>query len=147
MIDEARRKDYTGPVAFVLADLYNLPFAAHSFEFVTLGFWFSHEPRQDYDRFFAMLKDLVTQGGLIWMIDNNPPAEGPEYRSVGLDEHGNNYRQRFLNSGREFAILKNYFDKSELIDIFSGDFQIESLIYNECYWSLVLRSSQSPCRI
>lgn len=146
MISEARKKQYGRAVDFVRADLYRLPFAAMAFDIVTLGFWFSHEPRQNYGPFFNMVKPLVRRGGLVWMIDNNPPAEGPMYRSVGVDEHGNNYRQRYLDSGQEFAILKNYFNRDQLRDIFSPYFTIESLIFNECYWSVVLRpeSSTSP---
>lgn len=139
MIEEAQKKKFECPVKFVRADLYQLPFAAGAFDIVTLGFWFSHEPKQGYDRFFELIKPLMSEAGLIWMIDNNPPAEGPKLRSVGRDEFGNNYKQRFLDSGEEFAILKNYFDADELEAVFSPHFGIESLIYNECYWLVVLR--------
>lgn len=139
MIAEARKKEYGRLPQFVRADLYRLPFAAGAFDVVTLGFWFSHEPKQDYDRFFELIKPLVKEGGLFWMIDNNPPAEGPKLQSVGQDEFGNNYKQRFLDSGEEFAILKNYFSADQLRKILSPHFEIESLIYNECYWSVVLK--------
>jgi len=139
MIAEARQKDYAQPVYFVLADLYRLPFANGTFDVVTLGFWFSHEPVQNYGPFLDELKSLAGEKGLIWMIDNNPPAEGPKYKSVGTDEFGNNYRQRYLDSGEEFAILKNYFAEDQLREIFSPQFEIESLIFNECYWSVVLK--------
>lgn len=138
MIAEARKKDYSRPVHFVRADLYRLPFGTAVFDIITLGFWFSHEPRQNYELFFRMLKEQAGKDGKIWMIDNNPPAEGPRYKSVGTDEHGNNYRQRFLNSGEEFAILKNYFDRAQLQELLSPHFEIESLIHNECYWSVVV---------
>lgn len=144
MIAEARRKKYVRQPDFVRADLYGPPFKGDTFDILTLGFWFSHEPRQNYAEFFPMLKTLVRREGLIWMIDNNPPAEGPRYRSVGTDDHGNNYRQRFLDSGEEFAILKNYFTSEELRKIFSPDFEIVSLIFNECYWSVVLKGKPAP---
>jgi len=142
MIVEARKKEYSQPVHFVRADLYRLPFAGGRFDIVTLGFWFSHEPVQNHGPFLDMLKSLAGDDGLVWMIDNNPPAEGPKYRSVGKDEFGNNYRQRFLDSGEEFAILKNYFTVSQLENILSPHFTIESLIYNECYWSVVLKGGR-----
>ncbi len=144
MLAEAGKKEYLCRPTFVRADLYRPPFEDGIFDVVSLGFWFSHEPKQNYSDFFRMLKPLVRPDGLIWMIDNNPPAEGPNYRSVGTDEHGNNYRQRFLDSGAEFAILKNYFTAQELKEIFSPEFHIESLIFNECYWSVVLRAKPAP---
>lgn len=143
MIAEARKKKYGQAPGFVRADLYRLPFAAAAFDIVTLGFWFSHEPRQNYDEFFERIKPLTKADGLIWMIDNNPPAEGPELQSVGSDEFGNNYKQRFLDSGEEFAILKNYFNADQLGEILSRHFGIRSLIYNECYWSVVLSAKET----
>ena len=141
MIGEARKKQYRRPPEFVRSDLYNPPFNAGAFDMVTLGFWFSHEPRQNYDGFLKILKPLVKTDGLIWMIDNNPPAEGPDLQSVGRDEYGNNYKQRFLDSGEEFAILKNYFSPDQLREILSPHFVVKSLIFNECYWSVILRGA------
>jgi ubiquinone/menaquinone biosynthesis C-methylase UbiE len=138
MILEARLKKYSCPTHFVRADLYGLPFAAGSFDLISLGFWFSHEPRQNYQAFFDIIRPLLRPDGNIWMIDNNPPAEGPKYRSVGTDEHGNNYRQRYLNSGKEFIILKNYFSERRLRDILQPHFAINSLVFGKCYWSVVL---------
>jgi len=50
MIAQARQKKLSCPVAFVRADMHDLPFAADSFERITLGFWLSHHPRQHYVR-------------------------------------------------------------------------------------------------
>ncbi|UCE24232.1 MAG: class I SAM-dependent methyltransferase [Candidatus Zixiibacteriota bacterium] len=143
MIAEAGKKNYLCQPDFVLSDLYRLPFADASFQLVTLGFWFSHEPKQNYHDFFNILAPLLCQDGAIWMIDNNPPAEGPHLQSVGQDEYGNNYKQRFLDSGKEFAILKNYFSRDQLETIFEPRFHIKSLIFNQCYWSVVLGPPRS----
>ena len=58
---------------------------------------------------------------------------------VNVDEFGNNYKQRQLDDGTEFVILKNYFSENELRDLFSPHFKIESLIHNRYYWSVLLR--------
>ncbi|UCD64928.1 MAG: class I SAM-dependent methyltransferase [Candidatus Zixiibacteriota bacterium] len=138
MIEEARKKDYRCPVHFVRTDLYRAAFAAGSFDLLTMGFWFSHEPKQNYAEFHQLVAGLVKPDGLIWMIDNNPPAEGPRMESVGTDSHGNNYKKRYLDSGKEFVILKNYFGPEELRGIFEPRFAVRKLIFNECYWSVVL---------
>ncbi len=138
MIAEAKRKTYNCPVDFVLADLYNLPFPSHSFDLLILGFWFSHEPKQGYSRLLDILSSMITPGGQIWMIDNNPPAEGTDTDSSGTDAHGNNLKRRLLVNGKEFVIIKNYFSAGELRAIFAPRFDIGRLTFGSYYWSVVL---------
>jgi hypothetical protein len=73
------------------------------------------------------------------MVDNNPPAEGPISHHVRYDEHGNNYKRRFLDDGTEFVILKNYFEEAELRGILEPVFVIDRLDYGTHYWSVELR--------
>jgi ubiquinone/menaquinone biosynthesis C-methylase UbiE len=138
MLREARNKDYNAPTAFVMADLYSLPFQTESFDAITLGFWFSHQPKQEYDLFFRQLAPPVKDGGFIWMIDNNPPAEGSRMDSVRTDAYGNNYKRRYLQSGEEYVILKNYFSEDQLREIFAPYFTIRRLVYEVYYWSILL---------
>ena len=142
MLDEARKKKYPAPVDFVRGDMERLPIREQAFDFVAVGFWFSHQPRQFYDRFFELLKRPLLPGGKIWMIDNNPPAEGRFKESVCVDEHGNNFKKRFLDDGRKYVILKNYFEKEDLISIFEPFFRIEKLVHGRYYWSILLDLSE-----
>jgi ubiquinone/menaquinone biosynthesis C-methylase UbiE len=139
MLIEARRKDYGCPVDFVQGDLYELPFSPGQADLLALGFWFSHEPRENLASFLDYLKTLVDSEGTIWMVDNNPPAEGPISHHVRYDEHGNNYKRRFLDDGTEFVILKNYFEEAELRGILEPVFVIDRLDYGTHYWSVELR--------
>ena len=138
MLDEARRKQCHCPVDFIKADLNDLPFGSDMFDRVTLGFRFSHHPKQLCGQLFEKLEGLLSPGGKIWMIDNNPPAEGLSQNSCGTDEHGNNLIKRKLDSGEEYTIIKNYFDRDQLVALLSDDFQIRQLNYGVCYWSVVL---------
>ena len=138
MLHQAGKKEYRYVPSFVQADLERLPVAVREFDLVTLGFWFSHQSKQDYEAFFDRIVRPLRPGGRIWLIDNNPPAEGPMVDSAYVDEHGNNYKQRFLDSGDQFVILKNYFERSDLEDVFGGRFGIERLLHNRYYWSILL---------
>jgi len=140
MIGEAKNKKYGCPVKFVVSDLYHLPFAPKSFDLIILGFWLSHEPRQNYDNLFDSILDPLKPNGHIWMIDNNSPAEGAQSDSVGLDEFGNNRKLRRLQNGDEFIIVKNYFSKEELQNLLSKRFKIADLIHQKYYWSALLQS-------
>ena len=135
---EARKKEYGCEVTFVQADMNAHSFGDSSFDLVALGFWFSHHPRQCFDRLFDILTRPLKKDGLIWMVDNNPPAEGSGEMSCHIDEFGNNYKHRFLSDGRSFVILKNYFLRNELEAILRSRFGIRSLVHNEYYWSAVL---------
>jgi ubiquinone/menaquinone biosynthesis C-methylase UbiE len=143
MIAEARKKMYTCPVEFAVADMLTQDFGVKDFDVVALGFWYSHQPRQHYDRLYECLTRPLKSGGRIWMIDNNPPAEGSLHHSEGSDEYGNNYKRRFLDDGREYVIVKNYFTRPELEALLRPKFDIYSLVHQVYYWSVVL-GQKSP---
>ena len=138
MINQAKLKECVSPVDFVISDLHQPPFAPKSFDLITLGFWLSHEPKQNYDQLFDSISSPLREDGLIWMIDNNPPAEGPRSDSVGSDEHGNNLKTRRLEYGNEFVIIKNYFSQEQLTQILSQKFVIRDLIHQPYYWSALV---------
>ncbi|MDH4155697.1 MAG: class I SAM-dependent methyltransferase [candidate division Zixibacteria bacterium] len=138
MIAEAAKKEYITPPHFVCADLLDHCFRENSFDCVVLGFWFSHHPRQDFGGLSELVRFPLKDGGVVWMIDNNPPAEGPTVDSERVDEHGNNYKRRYLNSGEEYIIIKNYFQREELEQILSAEFAVKSLVYKKYYWSAVM---------
>ena len=138
MIDEATEKTFIAPVELLQSDMFTAG-DDHAYDLVSSGFWFSHQPKQDWQKFFDLLKRLVKPDGRIWLIENNPPAEGPNRESLRTNKHGNNFKRRKLDDGREFVILKNYFEESELREIFETQFKIERLTYGEYYWSLVLK--------
>ena len=138
MIKEAKNKKYNSPVKFINCDIYDLPFKSALFDLIIIGFWFSHEPKQNYSKFFEIIERPLKEDGQIWLIDNNPPAEGTKSDFLHTDQAGNNFKSRRLNDGREFSILKNYFNRNELLDIFSKPFRISRLTYDNYYWSLLL---------
>ena len=138
MIKEAKTKKYNSLVTFINSDIYDLPFKSAAFDLIIIGFWFSHEPKQNYSKFFEIIKKPLKADGQIWLIDNNPPAEGAKSDFLHSDESGNNFKYRRLDDGEEFSILKNYFSKNELLDLFSKPFSINQLKHDEYYWSLLL---------
>jgi SAM-dependent methyltransferase len=140
MVEEARKKEYGIPVNIQVADMYKQQFEPGQYDVIALGFWFSHHPRHRFNELFDLLECPLKPGGAIWMVDNNPPAEGPSNESVRVDEYGNNFKRRYLNSGREFVILKNYFSRRELEKLFSERYFVLNLAYGRFYWSAALRS-------
>lgn len=140
MIFQAKTKKYKCPVEFAVSDLYHLPFQSGFFDLIMLGFWLSHEPNQNYSALFDSITASLSPGGRLWLIDNNPPAEGLQIDSAGTDEHGNNFKMRRLGNGDEYVILKNYFSQDRLESVLSARFRIIDLIYKKYYWSVLLES-------
>jgi SAM-dependent methyltransferase len=138
MLLQAMQKEYSRPPHWVLSDLYYPPFRKESFDVVAVGFWFSHHPCQDYSRLFELVTYPLAKNGVIWMIDNNPPAEGPHTDSAGRDVFGNNLKRRFLSDGQEFVIVKNYFSQAELETILNRNFRITRFTFKKYYWSVAL---------
>jgi ubiquinone/menaquinone biosynthesis C-methylase UbiE len=141
MLTEARKKELPENVSFVRADMFEFK-SEDKYDIVALGFWFSHQPKQEYESLFETLDRHLTPGGKIWMVDNNPPAEGPINESVGVDEFGNNFKERFLGSGERYVILKNYFTVADLKRILSPRYEIQQVFCGEYYWSVVITAAQ-----
>lgn len=138
MIAEARTADPGGLAEYQVADMFALPAEGRRFDLVALGFWFSHQPRQHLPELFVLLRSLLKSDGRIWLIDNNPPAEGGAAHELShKDKYGNNFKRRRLDSGETFTILKNYFSEADLQGLIGTDFQIESLSYGTYYWSVI----------
>jgi ubiquinone/menaquinone biosynthesis C-methylase UbiE len=138
MLDEARKKKLLCPVHFQAGDMFGLTIPEAQFDLVAVGFWFSHQPRQEYDRFFDLVTRPLKPSGQIWLIENNPPAEGTHHEMVRTDQFGNNFKRRHLEDGSQHVILKNYFAEDELRAIFAPRFELRELIYKKYYWSVRL---------
>ena len=142
MLDVARKKALKCPVHFIVDDMFAHEYPESAYDAVMVGFWFSHQPKQEYDRFFDLICKPLKPNGTIWLIDNNPPAEGTRHELVRMDEYGNSFKKRYLEDGSEHVILKNYFEESELRRIFAPRFQINALVYGKYYWSVILANTE-----
>lgn len=139
MLAQAKQKQFGCPVDFIAADMFAHPWPEKAFDVVAVGFWFSHQPKQEFDKFFELLWRPLKPGGRIWLIDNNPPAEGTHHEFVRKDEFGNSFKRRYLENGEQHVILKNYYEEEELRQIFEPTMRIERMTYKNYYWSVVLR--------
>ncbi len=139
MLAQAKQKQFGCPVEFIAADMFAHPWPEKAFDVVAVGFWFSHQPKQEFDNFFELLRKPLKPGGKVWLIDNNPPAEGTHHEFVRKDEFGNSFKRRYLENGEQHVILKNYYEEEELRRIFEPAMSIERMTYKKYYWSVVLK--------
>ncbi len=75
------------------------------------GFWLSHVPRGRLDEFLALARSWLRPGGSLALIDSLPDAQS------GADDHparNGDSSLRRLADGREFRIVKVYYQPAEL---------------------------------
>jgi hypothetical protein len=70
-------------------------------------------PRYRLDAFFASCRDALTEGATMFLLDGQRVDESTAMDHK-LPDNGNEVMMRKLNDGREFRIVKNYYEPEEL---------------------------------
>lgn len=99
-------------VTYVEADLFEF-IPPRRYDCVFMSFWLSHVPRARFAAFWAMVREALAPGGFAWLIDsvNDPTSTAANHprpdAKAGL-------ATRRLEDGREFRIVKIFYDAAEL---------------------------------
>jgi demethylmenaquinone methyltransferase/2-methoxy-6-polyprenyl-1,4-benzoquinol methylase len=78
---------------------------------IFMGFWLSHVPRDRLSEFLALCARWLKPGGRIAFIDS---LDDPASRAVDHPEPAADRATRKLDDGREFTIVKVFYDPDEL---------------------------------
>ncbi|HSH82381.1 MAG TPA: hypothetical protein VLA19_27955, partial [Herpetosiphonaceae bacterium] len=73
----------------------------------------SHVPDERLDDFLRMVARALRPGGKVWFVDGRrePSSTAVDHR---LPEPGSQVMTRRLNDGREFQIVKNFYEPGSL---------------------------------
>lgn len=106
-----RRRTESPAVDYEIADLFSWR-AARSFDFVFFSFWLSHVPPQRFDAFWDAVRPMLRPGGRAFFIDSldEPTSAARDHGVSG----GSGIARRRLNDGREFHIVKRFYEPSAL---------------------------------
>lgn len=108
MLDLNRRKLADPRVRYQQADLFAWE-PDQEYDLVFFAFWLSHVPRDRLDGFLDKLRRAVRPGGQVFCVDE------PAGTRAAFPTAGDGDRQaRRLADGREFTIVKVYYDPREL---------------------------------
>jgi len=134
----ARRRAYA-PATVTLArhDAY-VP-GIGGFDGGLAALWLSHVDLARMDDFLAAFHSRLERGAVVLMFDERDTADRQAAASR-VDEAGNRYERRRLAAGREFEIVKNFFDGDGLarrLAAHGRDFVFEEL---ERFWMLAYRA-------
>jgi SAM-dependent methyltransferase len=113
-INRARLQEFRPeiPVRYVRADLFDWrPDDAH--DVVFFGFWLSHVPPRRFAAFWDLVRSALRPGGRVFFVDSLATKTLYEKRRLGRDPRGYTTTRR-LNDGREFRIVKIFYDPDVL---------------------------------
>lgn len=99
-------------VSYVQADLFAWQ-PARLYDAVCFGFWVSHVPLERLDDFLGMVARALRPGGKVFFVDGRREQTSTAVNHI-LPEQSSQIMTRKLNDGREFQIVKNFYDPAFL---------------------------------
>lgn len=96
----------------IQADLFNWR-PTERYDVVFFSFWLSHVPVDGFAAFWSFVAECLKLGGRVFFVDSLDEA-----RSMARDQKAPERRK--LNDGREFNIVKIYYQPSELAEKLAG---------------------------
>ena len=106
-----RQRVGSANVEYQVADIFSwVPPTA--FDVVFFSFWLSHVPPARFEEFWALVRAALKPGGQAFFIDSLPEPTSTAKDHGPLDESG--VSRRKLNDGREFNIVKVFYQPSVL---------------------------------
>ena len=100
----------TSAAELVRADVFEWEPAEH-FDLVFFSFWLSHVPEEQFDRFWALVRDALGPGGRVFLVDSG----AGDTAHTGTDQSGEE-ETRSLADGRTFRIVKRRWPPDELAE-------------------------------
>ena len=118
VLNRARLGPMADAVTFIQRDIFDwVP--QRRFDAMVFCFWISHVPRRRLPRFLATCRAALNTGAPLFFVDNLREQAGFSVDEVRSDS-GSELTQRHLNDGREFTIIKNFYDPKVLSDAASA---------------------------
>jgi SAM-dependent methyltransferase len=98
-------------IDYIVADIFSLQLD-RSFDFVLFSFWLSHVPPLRFEAFWALVGRALSPGGRAFFVDSLSEQAATARDQPPLDDSG--VARRRLNDGREFDIVKVYYEPAAL---------------------------------
>jgi 2-polyprenyl-3-methyl-5-hydroxy-6-metoxy-1,4-benzoquinol methylase len=108
----ARAKVAAANVQYIEADLFAWE-PERSYDVCFFSFWLSHVPRERWRPFWEKVRRALSPGGRVYLIDS-ARSERASARDHALQEPEEELMLRRLADGREYRIVKHWFDADGL---------------------------------
>jgi SAM-dependent methyltransferase len=100
-------------VTYVEADLFEWVPAPGTFDVCVFTFWLSHVPDNRFAAFWERVASALKPGGRVFFIDS-ARTERSTAADHRLPEQGDATMTRRLDDGREFQIIKRFYEPAQL---------------------------------
>jgi SAM-dependent methyltransferase len=114
-LNRARTQALGASVTYVEADLFGWEPPKHAFDTCVFGFWLSHVPAERFASFWAMVAAALRPDGRVLLIDSLR-APRSKARDHTMPAQAASLEQRRLDDGREFEIVKRYYEPAALAE-------------------------------
>lgn len=115
-INRTRTETLGASVAYMEADLFGWEPPRHAFDACVFAFWLSHVPEDRFAPFWAMVSAALRPGGRVLLIDSQRAPRSKARDHTMLAEVDASTEHRRLDDGREFEIIKRYYDPATLAE-------------------------------
>jgi SAM-dependent methyltransferase len=124
-------------------DAYAAPAGPQTFDAGLAALWLSHVDASRMREFLGAFHTRLEPGAAVLMFDELDDAT----RSVGAsrtDAAGNRYERRRLQSGEQFEIIKNLFEREQLVALLAP--HATGLVYQDLgsFWAVTYRVAGAP---
>lgn len=136
MLNFAKRKTYSCPIKFQIENAFDLSFEDNAFSGGVTMFLFSHIRKEKISFFLKEFHRVLKPQAKIFIADNCY-FSGIGGELVTKKDDINTYKLRKLKDNTKQLILKNYYSKNDLVDIFSkyaSSFSKENIFYGKYAW-------------
>lgn len=135
-LDIAKLKPFDpARMEFRVADAFDLPALGLHFDGALSCCWLSHVRRTDLQHFIAGLHAVLSPDAAVFLADTCPvPGLGGEF--IAPDNEVDTYRRRQLETGESQVILKNYYDREELMSLFADHAADLQIHHGRHFWWL-----------
>ena len=142
VLEIARGKSYPRKnIRFEIADAFHLEGVAGAFDAGFAGFWWSHVSRVRLGEFLEKFHGRLQPGALVVFADNNFVEGITHPMSDHVDDEGNTYSRRALESGRQYDILKNFPTETEVRAALEGRGTEVQHFNSAFYWCASYRTA------
>src|SRR5581483_7521723 len=112
VIEINRSRQNSSRVEFQVADLFAWE-PDREYDLVFFGFWLSHVPPEKLAAFLEKVRRSVKTGGRLFIVDSVFESTSTA-RDHTLGEKQQNWQPRKLDDGREFKVVKVFYEPADL---------------------------------